>query len=100
MSHWKIVRDRNQEHFSHVISGEWRTSPDPVAALRKKLGEEYSEYCENGDPGELYDIADVVEELMTLTDQDGDHGRRHLEKVRKYGTFSRHAEWTPVPGDR
>jgi len=65
---WKIVRDRNEEWCrAHGVSGQWRTSPDPVSALVRKVGEEYLEYIEHFDPAELFDLRDVVQALLALT---------------------------------
>ena len=94
---WKMVRDRHQERLESVISGSWRTSPDPVSSLIKKAGEEYSELAENRDPGELYDMLDVIEELIFLLDPDGKHEEEHLVKVRCIGQFGDHVEWHPNP---
>lgn len=95
---WKIVRDRNEEWCrAHGVSGQWRTSPDPVAALRKKIGEEFGEYAEHWDPAELYDLLDVVRALAVLEDPAGKFDRAHVAKVTRMGTFSRYVEWCPVP---
>ena len=94
---WKIVRDWNQKMCSGFVSGQWRISPDPVSALTKKLGEEYGEFCENRDPGELYDLLDVVNELISLLDADDAACAAHLGKVRIVGMFSDHVEWHPNP---
>lgn len=94
---YKIVRDRHKERLEGVISGTWRTSPDPVSALVKKLGEEYSELTENRDPGELYDIRDVLDELTGLLDPDGRHAADHRIKVSRIGLFAGHLEWHPNP---
>jgi hypothetical protein len=73
---WKIVRDGNEAWCrDHGVSGQWRPSPDPLSALLKKLFEELGEYAEAWDPGELYDLADVLEPLLTLTDPGGSHFR-------------------------
>jgi predicted house-cleaning noncanonical NTP pyrophosphatase (MazG superfamily) len=67
---YKIVRDRNEEWCrAHGVSGQWRTSPDPVSALVRKVGEEYLEYIEHFDPAELFDLRDVVQALLALTGQ-------------------------------
>lgn len=72
----KIVRDNNEAWCrAHGVPGQWRTSPDPAAALLKKLFEELGEYAEAWDPAELYDLADVLEQLLTLTDPGGSHYR-------------------------
>src|SRR5260370_7374247 len=79
------------------ISGQWRISPDPVGALVKKLGEEYGELAEDRDPSELFDIRDVLEELIRILDPDGKAAARHAVKVKHMGIFSRHLEWHPNP---
>lgn len=94
---YKIVRDNHQKVLGEHISGQWRTSPDPVSALIKKLGEEYSELAENRDPGELYDIFDVLNELTSLLDPDASAARKHQIKVEHLGRFSAHLEWHPNP---
>ena len=94
---WKMVRDRNHEHLRAFISGTWRTSPDPAGALIKKLGEEYGEFAEHHDPAELYDLLDVINELIILLDPDAVDYRGHCEKVEKYGLFGEHQEWCPMP---
>jgi hypothetical protein len=69
---FKIVRDRNEAWCrANGVSGQWRTSPDPLSALLRKLFEELGEYAEAGDPAELYDLSDVLERLLVLTDPDG-----------------------------
>jgi predicted house-cleaning noncanonical NTP pyrophosphatase (MazG superfamily) len=68
---WKIVRDHNEPWCrAHGVSGQWRTSPDPVSALLRKLYEEAGEYAEHWDPAELYDLADVLDRLILLADPD------------------------------
>lgn len=94
---WKMVRDRNQEHLEGVISGAWRNSPDPIGALVAKLGEEYGEFSNMFDPTELYDMLDILNELIILLDPDAAHYRGHHEKVEKFGLFSNHQEWCPMP---
>lgn len=97
---WKIVRDGNQAWArKHGVSGQWRTSPDPKAALLKKIFEEAGEYAETGDPGELYDLLGVVHRLLHIVDPAMTAGERHSEKVKLLGTFSELIEWTPVPPD-
>lgn len=64
---WKLVRDRNEEWCrANGVSGQWRTSPDPVAALRRKIFEEAAEYAEQCDANELYDLLDVTQALASL----------------------------------
>jgi predicted house-cleaning noncanonical NTP pyrophosphatase (MazG superfamily) len=95
---WKMVRDLHQQVFEGKISGQWRTAADPVSSLVKKLGEEYSELAEDRNPEELYDIADVVTELIRLLDPEGKAARKHRRKVLHMGLFLDHAEWHPDPG--
>jgi predicted house-cleaning noncanonical NTP pyrophosphatase (MazG superfamily) len=94
---WKMVRDTHREVLEGQISGQWRTSPDPVSSLVKKLGEEYSELAENRDPAELYDIQDVLSELIYLLDPEDRAGEAHERKVMRLGRFDRHVEWHPNP---
>lgn len=95
---WKIVRDRHRETAAEYgISGSWRTVKHPVNALGKKLFEEAAEFTEDYDPRELYDLRDVVDELIRLTDPFGVHKAVHQVKVAKNGLFSSHLEWSPNP---
>ena len=96
---WKLVRDRNEEWCrANGVSGRWRTSPDPSSALLRKIFEEAGEYAEHRDPGELYDLLDVVEALIDLEDPDGGKfARAHGAKIREMGGFDRFTEWCPVP---
>lgn len=97
---WKIVRDNVAEWAaSHGVSGQWRTCQNPVSSLRKKIFEEAGEYAEELSPDELYDLRDVVNRLIELTDPDGLAADRHLSKVTRLGTFSTLTEWNPVPAD-
>lgn len=97
---WKIVRDKNEAWCrTHGLSGQWRPSPDPVAALAKKIGEEYGEYVGDREVGELYDLLDVVERLVTLVDPKGFHGAQHQIKIAELGGFEDLVEWTPVPAE-
>ena len=95
---WKLVRDRNEVWCrANGVSGQWRTSPDPRAALRKKIFEEAGEYAEHCDPAELYDLLDVVLALARLEDPAGDYARQHMAKITEMGGFDRFTEWCPVP---
>jgi predicted house-cleaning noncanonical NTP pyrophosphatase (MazG superfamily) len=95
---FKMVRNNNEQVCRALgVSGQWRTSPDPAASLRRKIFEEAGEYAEHCDPAELYDLLDVVRALIALEDPDGGFGRAHAAKVAEMGTFSRFAEWCPVP---
>ena len=95
---YKIVRDKQREFSQkHGVSGRWRISPDPLAALARKLGEEYLEYMENKDPLELYDILDVLIELMLIADPDDIAHKDAMIKRDQMGTFHTHLEWDPVP---
>jgi predicted house-cleaning noncanonical NTP pyrophosphatase (MazG superfamily) len=95
---YKLVRDHNEEWCrSHGVSGQWRTSPDPASALLRKIFEEAGEYAEHRDPGELYDLLDVVQAAIGLRDPDGKYAARHRAKVAEMGGFTRFAEWCPVP---
>lgn len=95
---WKIVRDKNRAWcLAHGVSGQWRASPDPIAALTRKIAEEYGEFAEAGDPGELYDLLDVAERLVSLIDPDLEAWEKHKAKQREMGEFEELIEWTPVP---
>lgn len=95
---WKLVRDRNEEWCrANGVSGQWRTSPNPAAALRRKVFEEAAEYAEQLDVGELYDLLDVVLALLKLEDPYDKAYRAHALKEAELGGFRRFIEWTPVP---
>ena len=94
---WKMVRDKHQQVLGSVISGQWRISPDPVASLVSKLGEEYGELAPHRDPAELYDIRDALDELIVLLDPDQSYLRAHDIKVARLGMFTTHLEWHPNP---
>jgi predicted house-cleaning noncanonical NTP pyrophosphatase (MazG superfamily) len=95
---WKIVRDRVDEWSrEHGVSGIWRPCKEPEASLRKKLFEEAGEYIENLDPGELYDLADVLDRLIRLVDPESVYAARHGAKIRRLGLFENLIEWSPVP---
>jgi predicted house-cleaning noncanonical NTP pyrophosphatase (MazG superfamily) len=97
---WKLVRDNNEAWCrANGVSGQWRTSPDPQGALRKKIFEEGGEYAEHGDPAELYDLLDVVQALIELEDPDGEFSARHRAKVGQMGGFEWFVEWCPVPAE-
>lgn len=95
---WKIVRDHQPEYCrEHGVSGKWRVSPDPVRALTKKLFEEASEWAESYDAAELYDLRDVLSELLYIRDPDGLIGLQHAAKITRLGRFNSHLEWHPEP---
>jgi predicted house-cleaning noncanonical NTP pyrophosphatase (MazG superfamily) len=95
---WKIVRDRNEAWCrANGVSGQWRKSTTPVAGLTRKLFEEAAEFAENGDPGELYDLQDVLRALLARVDPVGDGWRTHAAKVALHGGFDEAIEWCPVP---
>ena len=95
---FKLVRDNNEAWCrAHGVSGQWRTSPDPRAALRKKIFEEAGEYAEQCDPAELYDLLDVVRALIALEDPFADFAAEHHAKVAEMGGFGTFTEWCPVP---
>jgi predicted house-cleaning noncanonical NTP pyrophosphatase (MazG superfamily) len=93
--HYKMVRDNHQSLFKGKISGRWRTSPDPVSALTRKLAEEYGEYAEHRDPGELMDMLDVIGELLHLLDPGWAVHDVHVAKRVRNGVFRAHLEWSP-----
>jgi len=95
---WKLVRDNNEAWCrARGFTGQWRIAPDPESALFRKIFEEAGEYAEHRDPAELYDLRDVVTELIRLVDPDGAAGRMNLHKTADMGGFGRHVEWTPAP---
>lgn len=95
---WKLVRDRNEEWCrANGVSGQWRTAPNPAAALRRKIFEEAGEYAEHCNPAELYDLLDVVKALIALEDPFCDWLHEHQAKVKEMGGFDQLAEWSPVP---
>jgi predicted house-cleaning noncanonical NTP pyrophosphatase (MazG superfamily) len=97
---FKLVRDRNEEWCrAHGVSGQWRVSPDPGAALRRKVFEEAGEYAEYLDSAELYDLRDVVEALIALADPDGVVALGHARKAAELGGFGEFIEWCPVPAE-
>lgn len=99
---WKIVRDNDSTVAPAMgVSGVWReAAPERVIpGLTRKLFEEASDFAEAGDAEELYDLLDVIRELLLVIDQDSDAYYRHMLKVEKRGGFSKHIEWSPVPGD-
>lgn len=95
---WKIVRDNNRAWCeAHGVSGTWRPCGDPAGGLAKKLLEEVSEYLENRDRAELYDVADVLRRLIEVADPDGHAAAIHAVKVALLGGFENLTEWCPVP---
>lgn len=95
---WKVVRDKDPEVCAAIgVSGRWRRSATPCAGLTKKLFEEASEWGEENYPGELYDLLDVIAELLYRLDRDGTARRLHEEKVARRGGFTQCMEWNPVP---
>jgi len=96
---WKLVRDYQREYCrTHGISGSWRTSPQPIPALGRKLIEETGEYIEMYDPAELYDLQDALDELLRITDPERQYEADHTLKVHELGRFATHLEWHPQPG--
>lgn len=101
MMGWKLVRDGNEEWCkAHGVSGQWRVSPDPAAALRKKIGEEYGEYIEKLEVGELFDLLDVVQAAIRIADPLGFATAEHRQKVADYGGFTQFIEWCPRPAEQ
>lgn len=94
---WKLVRDRHKERLESVISGSWRVAADPVSVLVTKLGEEYGEFASDRDPSELYDLLDVLDELVALLDPHLEYAMEHELKTERLGRFSSHLEWHPNP---
>lgn len=97
---WKIVRDNDPEHVPALgVSGQWRPSADPIGGLTKKLCEEVGEFAEARDPAELYDLFDVVNELIQRLDPQGVHFNDYMDKVARRGRFHKCIEWCPVPAE-
>ncbi len=99
---WKMVRDNNEAWcHAHGVSGTWRTAgpEEAVRALIRKLGEEYLEFMEEGDPAELLDLRDALTELLALLDPRGVMEAAHRAKVAEHGLFGKHVMWSPVPAD-
>ena len=98
MSHWKIVRDKDEEVCKPLgVSGVWRPSKTAVAGLARKVFEEAAEFSEGLEAGELYDLLGVINELLTRIDPNSVARAKHEKKVAKRGTFTRAIEWSPVP---
>lgn len=97
---WKMVRDRHRDYASRwELSGKWRISPDPAGSLLRKLAEELGEYAADRDPAELYDMAEVLRELIAVTDPDGLLAHPAAAKTARLGGFAAHLEWSAFPGD-
>jgi hypothetical protein len=97
---WKIVRDNDEAVCRAMgISGQWRPSVTPIPGLTRKVFEEAAEFAEGNDPGELYDLRDVLDELIRRLDPAGEAAETHQVKVAKRGAFTFCLEWTPVPGE-
>lgn len=95
---WKIVRDNDPEVCPKIgVSGQWRPSNDPIGGLTKKLFEEAAEFAEARDPRELYDLRDVVDELLNRLDPRHDALSDHAYKLAVRGKFTKAIEWCPVP---
>lgn len=95
---WKPVRDRNQEVVTKWgVVGSWEKVDDItwIKALGRKLVEEATEFTENYDPDELWDLYDVLEELIRLHPSICD-GRR-TTKMQEMGGFRDRIMYTPVP---
>lgn len=96
------MRDGNEAWCrANGVSGQWRTSPDPAAALARKIFEEALEYAfeqaGRRDPAELYDVLDALQTLLGLEDPQGVLAAAHQAKVAVMGGFGRFVEWCPVP---
>ncbi len=99
---WKIVRDNNEAWCRvHGVSGTWRVAGDAEAAqaLMRKLGEEYLEFVEQGNPAELLDMRDALTELLALLDPEGRLEAVHQAKVAEHGLFREHIMWSPFPAE-
>lgn len=97
---FKIVRDRQREWAQkHGVSGRWRNAEDPINSLSRKLIEEAIEFHEDFDPAELFDVMDVLYELMNLHPGPAmaTAYQSHQKKVSELGGFRDAIEWSPVP---
>src|SRR6516165_4997408 len=95
---WKAVRDNNQEVVTAWgVTGSWERVDELqwIMALSRKLTEEVAEYNEHHNPSELWDIYDVLEELIHLHPSISD-GRRQ-KKITRMGGFRNQIMYTPVP---
>jgi len=98
---WKMVRDNNQAWCeANGVSGAWRTAGphEAIRALGRKLAEEALEFMENGDPAELFDVWDALEELLLLSETPALRAA-HQAKVAEHGRFHDHVMWSPLPGE-
>jgi len=98
----KMVRDKNEAFCrAHGVSGTWRTAGrgEAIRALGRKLTEEALEFLENEDPAELFDVGDVLDELLRLTSPGPGLVAAHNAKVAEHGRFRQHVMWSPMPGE-
>ena len=96
---WKIVRDNDEAACLGLgVSGQWRPAAEPVRGLTRKLFEEAAEFAEHGDPEELYDLMDVIEELVSRVGT-AEALAAHARKVAWRGGFTKCIEWSPVPAE-
>lgn len=89
-SYNKLVRDKIPEILDGKgISYEKRiaSSEEYKEELIKKLSEEVSEFEEAGDPEELADVLEVIEELRKLPEYQNVEALR-LKKLAERGGFS------------
>jgi hypothetical protein len=102
---FKLVRDRQPDWCrENGVSGQWRTSRNPIASCARKIAEEYGEWVgEQGEDSplrgadELYDLRDVLDRLIELADPAGVAAEAHRAKVAALGEFEFLIEWSPVP---
>jgi predicted house-cleaning noncanonical NTP pyrophosphatase (MazG superfamily) len=96
----KLVRDRNEATSRKLgVSGHWyvATPEEALAALRRKLAEEVFEFLENDNVAELWDVSDVVEELLRRLDPTYASLNAHTDKIAQQGHFHLGIMWNPVP---
>lgn len=99
--HGKLVRD-NTENVARSagVSGRWykATPEEAINALGTKLVEEALEYLLSRDLLELWDLRDVLVELMErLGAMERNVVAYHLAKVSKFGMFKDNVMWNPIP---
>jgi predicted house-cleaning noncanonical NTP pyrophosphatase (MazG superfamily) len=79
---YKLVRDNNKAWcLAHGVSGQWRTSEDPLGSIRRKLFEEAGEYAEYWETGELFDLLDVIQAAVKRAPSGTGHDRADVQEL-------------------